>query len=668
MEVPVAYLQFRRRDTNQQALLDIRANVNFYVGRDPIEEAFHLRDPTISNRQLRIYSIVYEDSANDETLPLVYAEDLSTNGTYLRRNSQDGNEDPQNPNQLMGRAMGGILLSDGDELYLTPTLLLTYFSNAQFETSPQELDTAVKSEKMLFEPSYLLTNRKLGGGAYGSVYDAIHQKTQRQLACKIVSLSMEPETDKSGRTLATTQQARTLEFARYVQKQSREFDVLKDLSHPNIIALEKVYYTINNIYIFQELVTGGDLFSYLDYQNGTLSDVQAAVIIRQVLKVVEYLHDRDVVHRDIKPENVLITSLADGARIVLTDFGHARYLPSIVGSEANKDTQRRRMFSAVGTYDHVAPEIYRRNNAISKASGYSRAVDMWSVGSVTALLLTGEVLFANPLHERWNQNPGEVLLSLAAECDLNAIDHSQKWESVEFEAVYERAIKDWKPRRKVFNVVEFLGNSTLDLADKLESLYNRTSQDRGSRFFSQPPTVFYRPSVGTPTLDSPIEHVQSASSIFRNETATKEDIEMQDTPENQFSSSSHIPGTLSKLRKTVTFSMDALAVSNDANLALPSSFNLDPSPDLTEIELGDQEQQMPSPQNVFVDRSFILDSSTQWHRPDEPKAQKRRFWNSQDSYNYGDEEGFDECIEDYEQLPTDARLHGAETTKRRKVF
>jgi serine/threonine protein kinase len=100
-------------------------------------------------------------------------------------------------------------------------------------------------------------------------------------------------------------------------------------------------------YIFQELVTGGDLFSYLERKNGQLSDVTAAVIIRQILIALEYLHDQNIVHRDLKPENILMTSLASGCRVVLTDFGHAKKI----------DNHSARMNTMAGTFEYIAPSV-----------------------------------------------------------------------------------------------------------------------------------------------------------------------------------------------------------------------------------------------------------------------------------------------------------------------
>jgi pheromone a factor receptor len=137
--------------------------------------------------------------------------------------------------------------------------------------------------------------------------------------------------------------------------QFREFDILKDLDHPNIIKLEKVFWSENNFYIFQELVTGGDLFSYIETKGGRLYDIEAAVILRQVLKAIEYLHERDIVHRDLKPDNILITSTAEGARIVVTDFGNARYFPENLSQLHHLPVKKRRMFTIAGTMEYVAP-------------------------------------------------------------------------------------------------------------------------------------------------------------------------------------------------------------------------------------------------------------------------------------------------------------------------
>src|SRR3954447_23580355 len=114
-------------------------------------------------------------------------------------------------------------------------------------------------------------------------------------------------------------------------------------------------------YIFQDLVTAGDLFSYIELKDGQLIDVEAAVIVRQILLAINFLHEKNIVHRDIKPENILMTNLASGCRVVLTDFGCARRLGH----------QRTRMLTCMGTYEYTAPYVLfnsgRRPLIMSKA-------------------------------------------------------------------------------------------------------------------------------------------------------------------------------------------------------------------------------------------------------------------------------------------------------------
>lgn len=438
----------------------------------------------------------------------MYATDLSSNGTYLKKNNTECSSSQSERGVLMGRKNGSFLLDDGDELRLSESVTLTYHemeSAKEHQLTPTQLH-----EKALFASRYLITGRLLGLGGYGKVLVGIHQKTQRQLACKVVNLRLLykklpppnlrlPTNDRGHANITAEARHR---WPSQVTRCFREFDILKELNHPNIVSIEKVFWSSNTIYLFEELVTGGDLFSYIEYKGNRLEDVEAAVIVRQILKGVEYLHDHDIVHRDLKPDNILLTSLEDGARIVITDFGNARFLPKDRNTAVLRDVPKKRMFSVVGTLEYVAPEIHKLNRAIPSGQGYSKAVDMWSIGSITATLLAGDVIFTNREDPQYDKDPAGVILGLSSKCDISIIDDkgdtvwgtvgnrpkdfikkllvleeedrmtatealSHPWFSnechaAEFEALYERSIADWQPRRRIFRLIEPIRERSTD--------------------------------------------------------------------------------------------------------------------------------------------------------------------------------------------------------------
>jgi pheromone a factor receptor len=398
----------------------------------------------------------------------------------------------------MSRNDGSFLLDDGDELSISGHVTLIYH-----EIEPAKdyrLTFTQEREKQLFASRYHITGRLLGIGGYGKVLVGIHQRTRRQLACKVVNLRelydgasvanlRLPVVDHMQNSLVSGGEGRG---PSKVDQCFRECRVLRKLSHPNIVSIKKVFWSSNTIYLFEELVTGGDLFSYIEYKGGRLVDVESAVIVRQILKGIKYLHDQGVIHRDLKPDNVLMTSLEDGARVVITDFGNARCLPR----SPTTNGLHGRMFSLVGTVEYAAPEIYSRNPAIPPKQGYSKAVDMWSIGVITAALLTGEVIFTDRGHPNYNDKPFEVVITLAAKCDISIMDdkNDPSWKKVgdrpknfikrllvlreedrmtatqalahpwfsntchaaEFDALYKRTIKDWKPRPEDSSLVERL--------------------------------------------------------------------------------------------------------------------------------------------------------------------------------------------------------------------
>lgn len=228
-----------------------------------------------------------------------------------------------------------------------------------------------------------MTDRKLGSGTSGRVFMVIDRVWRRQMACKIVQLKK-----CQGHKVYdyhNCYKAPDLPGQQYQQaKFWREVDILKDLSHvspeklllstqlihqqPNIVMIDRVFYTEFNMYgqitvsgkshclsacryIVEELITGGDLMSYIERHGWRLSPDEACLIIYQIVKAVCYLHHKGVTHRDLKPENILLSTTAAGGRVILTDFGGATQI------SPGGQTSSKRMQTMTGTANYLAPWV-----------------------------------------------------------------------------------------------------------------------------------------------------------------------------------------------------------------------------------------------------------------------------------------------------------------------
>ncbi|OEH80530.1 calmodulin-like domain protein kinase isoform 2 [Cyclospora cayetanensis] len=191
--------------------------------------------------------------------------------------------------------------------------------------------------------------KKLGSGAYGEVLLCKDKQTGAERAIKIIKKSS-VSAPSSGALL-------------------EEVAVLKQLDHPNIMKLYEFFDDKRNYYLVMEVYRGGELFDEI-ISRQKFSEVDAAVIMKQVLSGVLYLHNHSIVHRDLKPENLLLESRAKDALIKIVDFGLSAHYE--VGGK---------MRERLGTAYYIAPEVLRKK--------YDEKCDVWSCGVILYILLCG---------------------------------------------------------------------------------------------------------------------------------------------------------------------------------------------------------------------------------------------------------------------------------------
>lgn len=159
-----------------------------------------------------------------------------------------------------------------------------------------------------------------------------------------------------------------------------EAELLMKMNNPGIVHFYEWFETDDKLYIAMELLTGGDLLQFI-LEHGCFTENVARRIFRSIAGAVKYLHEKNIVHRDLKPENILLTSKnLDDMMPKLADFGLARM---------NMKTKDCKTFC--GTPHYFAPEVINtfRDRDTGHAAGYGKQVDMWSLGVILYIMLSG---------------------------------------------------------------------------------------------------------------------------------------------------------------------------------------------------------------------------------------------------------------------------------------
>uniref|UniRef100_A0A8D1WAQ5 Serine/threonine-protein kinase n=1 Tax=Sus scrofa TaxID=9823 RepID=A0A8D1WAQ5_PIG len=201
----------------------------------------------------------------------------------------------------------------------------------------------------------IFADEVLGSGQFGIVYGGKHRKTGRDVAIKVIDKMRFPTKQES--------------------QLRNEVAILQNLHHPGIVNLECMFETPERVFVVMEKLHGDMLEMILSSEKSRLPERITKFMVTQILVALRNLHFKNIVHCDLKPENVLLASAEPFPQVKLCDFGFAR----IIGEKSFRR-------SVVGTPAYLAPEVLR-------SKGYNRSLDMWSVGVIVYVSLSGTFPF-----------------------------------------------------------------------------------------------------------------------------------------------------------------------------------------------------------------------------------------------------------------------------------
>ena len=220
--------------------------------------------------------------------------------------------------------------------------------------SPKKNEESKNKEREIKIGNYLI-KKTLGKGTFGKVKLGIFLPKNKKVAVKILEKKRLKDEDDLIRL-------------------KREFEMLSQFSHPNVITVSEIFESTEAYFTIMEYCDGGELFNYIVI-NKYLSEEKSSFFFYQLINGLEYIHSLGIVHRDLKPENLLLTH---DHILKIIDFGLSNYF---------KKDQLELLETPCGSPCYASPEM------LSGESYNGFKIDIWASGIILFAMLCGFLPF-----------------------------------------------------------------------------------------------------------------------------------------------------------------------------------------------------------------------------------------------------------------------------------